>query len=366
MLLLHAKRHWPDYITTMMWPFALKEASYQLNWLSLCSDGHSCKATFFSIDKDFINISTLHVFGSPCFVLDSRLQSGIGGAPKWEPRSRLGIYAGHSPAHAGLVAMVLNPWAGHVSPQYHVVFDDLFSTVLFMQKSEVPPNWADLVKKSGEKVTDEHYDLAKTWLFLDPEPGDISMPKRNSNASTDPNLGPNSNISTLPTGIEPHPLSISLDRIFGLSQNDDYVPDPFLYPVSSTSASKNLASQLEDPLLVPRLINLETSGLRQSSRIAAINNGANHDSPAIAAYTVSTTQLPSQWITRPKPKLSFFSVFNSVGALWTFAPQNSHSNNEEHFSFAAQISHDFEQINGLFDNTINDFSHHIMAFTTSK
>jgi hypothetical protein len=34
-LLLHAKRHWPDYITTMMWPFALKEAAYRLNRLSL-------------------------------------------------------------------------------------------------------------------------------------------------------------------------------------------------------------------------------------------------------------------------------------------------------------------------------------------
>ncbi len=31
MLLLHAKRHWPDYVTTMMWPFALKEAAYWLN-----------------------------------------------------------------------------------------------------------------------------------------------------------------------------------------------------------------------------------------------------------------------------------------------------------------------------------------------
>jgi hypothetical protein len=34
-LLLHAKRHWPDYISTMMWPFALKEAAYHLNRLSL-------------------------------------------------------------------------------------------------------------------------------------------------------------------------------------------------------------------------------------------------------------------------------------------------------------------------------------------
>jgi len=30
-LLLHAVRHWPGYITTMRWPFALKEATYRLN-----------------------------------------------------------------------------------------------------------------------------------------------------------------------------------------------------------------------------------------------------------------------------------------------------------------------------------------------
>jgi hypothetical protein len=81
---------------------------------------------------------TFHVFGSPCFVLDLRLQSGIGGAPKCEPRSQLGIYIGHSPSHAGSVALVLNPQTGHVLPQYHAVFDDLFTTVPFMEQSEVP------------------------------------------------------------------------------------------------------------------------------------------------------------------------------------------------------------------------------------
>jgi hypothetical protein len=34
-LLLHAKRHRPDYIATMLWPFALKEAAHCLNQLSL-------------------------------------------------------------------------------------------------------------------------------------------------------------------------------------------------------------------------------------------------------------------------------------------------------------------------------------------
>jgi hypothetical protein len=100
--------------------------------------------------------------------------------------------------------MVTNLQTGHVSPQYHVVFNDLFSTAFFMQKSEVPPNWANLVEKSQEKVIDKHYDLAKTWLFPDPEPGNISMPERNSTASSDPSM--------LPTGIEPHRLSSSLDK----------------------------------------------------------------------------------------------------------------------------------------------------------
>jgi hypothetical protein len=89
----------------------------------------------------------------------------IAGPPKWEPRSRRGIYVGHSPSHAGNVALVLNPRTGHVSPQYHVVFDDLFTTVASMKKSEVPPNWLELVEKSSEQVTDEDYNLPKTWRF---------------------------------------------------------------------------------------------------------------------------------------------------------------------------------------------------------
>jgi hypothetical protein len=53
----------PDYIAMMMWSFALKEAAFWLNRLSLRSDGHSCEATFFSIDKDLFNPTTLHVLG---------------------------------------------------------------------------------------------------------------------------------------------------------------------------------------------------------------------------------------------------------------------------------------------------------------
>ncbi len=258
-----------------------------------------------------------HSSGSPCFVLDSCLQSGIGGAPKWEPRSCLGTYVGHSPSHAGLVALVLNPRTGHVSPQFHVVFDDHFTTVLFMEKNEVPPHWAKLIENLREKVTEEHYELAKTWLFPDPEPGDISMPEQNQNnfngtleMITD-NVTQNLLSTDMPPPIHAGPSDHSDAK--GISLNGDYIQCPLLPPISSSCNEKMTLSQRQDSLSAPCLINLETSGLRQSSWIAALN-GVTQDNPAIAAYTSSTTQLKSRRTTRPKPKLSFLSVFNSAGA----------------------------------------------------
>eukprot|EP00957_Ditylum_brightwellii_P175236 13340828-Ditylum_brightwellii.AAC.1 len=72
----------------------------------------------------------------------NRSQSSTGiGPPTWDPKARAGIYLGHSSFHAGNVALVLNLQTGHVSLQYHVDFDDEFSTVPYLQSSEPPPNW---------------------------------------------------------------------------------------------------------------------------------------------------------------------------------------------------------------------------------
>ena len=44
-------------------------------------------------------------------------------------RSRHGIYLEISKHISSTVYLVLNPDTGNISPQYHVVFDDTFSTV---------------------------------------------------------------------------------------------------------------------------------------------------------------------------------------------------------------------------------------------
>ena len=47
------------------------------------------------------------------------------------------------------------------TPQYHVVFDNDFTTVPFMEKGERPPNWVDLFSQNAQPSTyDESVDLA--------------------------------------------------------------------------------------------------------------------------------------------------------------------------------------------------------------
>jgi hypothetical protein len=340
----------------------------------LQSDGQSCEATFFGTEKDYIHPLVHHTFGSPCFGLDSHLQSGVGGAPKWDPQSHLGIYVGHSPSHAGSVVLVLNPWTGHVSLQFHEVFDDHFTTVPYMEKNEVPPHWSHLVEKSREKVTEEHYDLAKTWLFPDAELGDISMLERNPNVLHNPNgalieqevlsnavsqnLLPADNLSKTQVG------QVSTIEAHGISQNEDFLHSSLLHSASSSENRDTFPHKSDDSPLVPSLINLETSGLRGSPQLAS-QNGTTNNGPAVAAYTSSTRQLQSRWITRPKPKLSFLPVFNSVGIRWTFATLIPHSENEQ-ISFVAKFANDFERNNSLFDDMINEICHQVQAYATSN
>ena len=69
--------------------------------------------------------------------------------PKWEPRARMGLYVGCSPSHAANVALIFNPCTGHISPQFHVIFDDDFTTVPYLRTATIPPYWADLVRASS-------------------------------------------------------------------------------------------------------------------------------------------------------------------------------------------------------------------------
>ncbi len=61
----------------------------------------------------------------------------------------MGIYIGRSPSHASNVGLILNPTTGHVSPQFHAVYDDDITMVPYFCTAAVPPHWAELVQASS-------------------------------------------------------------------------------------------------------------------------------------------------------------------------------------------------------------------------
>jgi hypothetical protein len=238
---------------------------------------------------------------------------------------------------------------------------NFFSTVSYMEKSQVPTNWADLVENPREKVTEKDYNLAKMWLFPEAEVRDITMQDTLNTTTTRTPARENTSTSLL--SMVPFELRPLLNSGFfessitmGISNNNDSIPRPSLNLIMTLAPSL----LTDNTISAPPLINLEMSGLRCYPRIAAITN-ANSGGPDIVAYSISTKQSRQM---RPKPRLSFLSVFNLVGSFWTFATRDTHSENKQ-FSYVAQILHDLDRLNDLFDDTINDICHQIHAFTTS-
>ena len=66
--------------------------------------------------------------------------------------------------HAGSVALILNPVTGHVSPQYHIVYDETFPTVSHTRDETIPPTWDEMCKNSVESATSDAFDLAELWF----------------------------------------------------------------------------------------------------------------------------------------------------------------------------------------------------------
>ncbi|CAJ1961247.1 unnamed protein product [Cylindrotheca closterium] len=161
-MLLHQMLHWPDEADHKLWPFAMDHAVYLWNHLPREDTKQAPIELMGGAKIDHHQwFKRLHVWGSPVYVLDPRLQDGKK-IPKWDVRARRGMYVGVSPTHSSLVSRVLNLQTGYVSPQYHVVIDDLFTTVpnadqggLFDVAEFDATTWQSLVETGYEKHLDE-------------------------------------------------------------------------------------------------------------------------------------------------------------------------------------------------------------------
>jgi hypothetical protein len=177
-MLLHAVIMWPDRADLTLWPFAMEHAIYIWNNLPR-HDHRNAPLELFTHTQfpSYDHLRRLHVWGCPAYVLDPKLQDGKK-LPKWQPRSRRGQFLGVSPHHSSTIGRILNLNTGYISPQYHVVYDDQFTTVpnaesggIFHPQPFDPNAWDSLVSSGLERVFDPESrappQLHDDWLTPD-------------------------------------------------------------------------------------------------------------------------------------------------------------------------------------------------------
>jgi hypothetical protein len=267
----------------------------------------------------------------PCYVLDTRLHNaGSIGPPKWEPRSKnIHVYLGNSPFHAGSVALVYNLSTGHISPQYHVVFDNDFTTVPYMEAGTIPPNWSDLLQTSSEMASKQAFQLAQAGLgstglnntdlqfmdnpsvdpfaivtdhhnssieknaHLDQAPKNITYQKQPSTTTVLPQtMVAVSEGGTLTLGCK-RPRITAADSVLPASQAATITSQG--RDITTAEISKPLMAQSVDELRLPPLLNLRESGLCRSERINALQQKAHN--PAHVAWGTRTKRSVSDIIT---------------------------------------------------------------------
>ena len=345
--LLHAQRRWPDAISSILWPFAWKDYERRLNHFRLDDAGRSPEMKF-SNSEFRVRLKDFHPFGCPVFVLEASLQSD-GFHPKWEPRARCGIYLGHSPCHAGSVALVLNPKTLHVSPQFHVVFDDDFTTVPYMANGTIPPHWKELVEHSRTLATEEDINLATSCANVEidkeqtavAEEGDHLLPNSSRSISFADNLLAETITPTRvseearvsQTSEEEHPPADTPTDTTSSEEDVSFTPDSAVPPVNPQQNST-----VENPLTAPSLANLDELSARRSQRVRkATDKAANSSSSMVKRL---------------------FGLFVAVSSVFMAVELPSPS------TMAGKVVAHAHQVNLHFDGTMNEIHH--MALATAK
>ncbi len=163
--MLHFAHHWPAKANVRFWPQAIDYALWVFNRLPNLVNGLLPNKIWSFCRAPTEEFNWSHVFGCPFYVLNAALQDGHK-IPKWAPRVCLGIFLGFSSLHSSQVPIMMNVDIGKISPQFHVIFDDKFETVVSINSEEsIGEQWKSIFCLKQESFKDVDYDGADNAIL---------------------------------------------------------------------------------------------------------------------------------------------------------------------------------------------------------
>jgi hypothetical protein len=250
--MLHATLHWPGFKFISFWALAMTYAIWCYNRLPSDSDDDGRTPEELWSKTKLSARSTVkraRVFGCPVYVLDPKLQDGKS-IPKWKSKARQGVFVGFSEEHSSTVALVYNPTTQHVSPQYHVIFDDTFSTVPALASESKRDELFEKLYDNGSGDSVEYYIDSKdadagrvtdSWIEsgenkVSEGDGDIEQEgdrelTKGSEEVSEPILVPEGAVTSKPSPPSLHrnesrPISNALSESDSTKENEDKASSP--------------------------------------------------------------------------------------------------------------------------------------------
>ena len=224
------------------------------------------------------------------FVLDFCQQSGVSLVPKWESLSCMGVNLGFSLVHFSNMVLISNPTTCFVYMQYHLVFDEDFSTLEYVRNMKELPHWSVLVRQSSSLLTDSPVPVdSDLWLvFFGHHDHAPCIPSSTVSA-------PSSALTTLVTSscvAEPtDPQLLSSDPAYLMLDPSHPVADVPSPPVNVLSSSVPLPSS-SSPLWV-RFCERDDFVLPTAPMLLAKGDpveASGFETPALASKGVSSDQ----------------------------------------------------------------------------
>jgi hypothetical protein len=128
--MVNASLNWKDHVSDdfSLWSFAVKHWVWIYNCVLNSRSGLSPFALITKKRSNYRDILHCHVWGCLVYVFETKLQNDQN-LPKWNRRTCLGQFVRFLDEHSYMVANVCHLTTRYISPQFHVVFDNLFETV---------------------------------------------------------------------------------------------------------------------------------------------------------------------------------------------------------------------------------------------
>jgi hypothetical protein len=171
--MVHASLHWSEQglDDLSLWSFMVNHLVWLYNRLPNALSDLTPLELLTKSKSNHCDLLCCHVWGCPVFVLKPKLQK----LPKWNRQAQMGQFLGFSDKHSSLVVNVRNFSSRYISPQFHLVFDYLFETVICAADDDIVFNAIcnDLFDLNRDWYAKDEYDKNEKLIYQPPPLEDV-------------------------------------------------------------------------------------------------------------------------------------------------------------------------------------------------